>query len=91
MPNILIMGFGKKAESKRSQIEKILKSLDHSDDSVTTIINSNAKFCGIKKEAPYIIVRDNVAKVAKEIAEEINKKLQNDVEYEVIKGFLEGK
>jgi hypothetical protein len=66
----------------------------HDSEAVTSVINSmnvDVRFCHNGLSAPYLIVRDSDARQAKEIAEDLNKTLNLDVEWEVIGGFLEKK
>lgn len=94
MPNIHIVGFSKKkAHTIRERINKVLQEIGEDHDACTTIISAEVRWCspGKKGSAPYLqVCNTNLDRCAK-IAMALNKKLNLDVEFSWLDGFLGAK
>ncbi len=92
MHNILIIGFKKKEAMKiRKTVDAVIKKIGLIHDGVTTIIPATVKCCHMNKRAPYLLVRNTKIEKAYEIAKALHAKLNLDIEFEQIGGFLEAK
>lgn len=90
MPNILICGFGKRANGIKRFIDALMQELDLQDEAITSIITMRAESCDGKKESrPYLCVRGTNNRQIFPIIDKFKEVgLRLDLEWEVIGGFI---
>ncbi|MGA3193190.1 MAG: hypothetical protein ABSF56_03560 [Minisyncoccia bacterium] len=89
MPNILIVGFDKNVvENVWVNVAAIVCQLGLGGDAIVTIVPADTKWCDNPVPAPYLVVRDTDLEGARKIANALHRRLNLDIEYEKIAGFL---
>jgi len=90
MPNVIICGYGEKAEEMKELIDRIMQTLNLQGDAITSIVETKPESCdGERKPMPYLWVRSTSKEEVLRIINAFKAfDLKEDVEYDVIGGFI---
>jgi len=91
MPNIFICGYEReKAEDLKKIIDEVMKEMKLQHDAITSVVDMKTESCdGIRKSMPYLrICSTDKAQISEIIKSFRERKLEEDVEWIIMDGFI---